>query len=51
MTLADKIRLGYYLCVALGILLGMIIMAIARVERGDLEPPDDINNFDFWIDD
>ena len=42
-------QMGYYICTALGILVGMLIMALARVERGDLDEDDD--NFDFWIDD
>lgn len=42
-------QMGYYICTALGILAGMLIMALARVERGDLDEDDD--NFDFWIDD
>ena len=42
-------QMGYYICTALGILAGMLIMALARVERGDLDEDDD--SFDFWIDD
>ena len=34
---------------ALCMIFGMLIMALARVERGDLDEDDD--NFDFWIDD
>lgn len=42
-------EMGYCLAVALGILVGMLVMAKARVERGDLD--EDNDNFDFWIDD
>lgn len=42
------IQMGYYLCTALGILAGMLIMALAVAERDDLDEDD---NFDFWIDD
>ena len=37
MLLIDKIQLGYYLCAAVGLIFGMLIMAVARVERGDLD--------------
>ncbi len=51
MSPAEKIQLGYYLCAALGIFFGMIIMAYVRVERGDLEPEDNRDEktlFDIW---
>lgn len=34
-------QMGYYICTALGILAGMLIMALARVERGDLDEEDE----------
>lgn len=40
-------QMGYYICTALGILAGMLIMAKARVERGDL----DEDAFENYIDD
>lgn len=49
MTIFDRILLGYYLCAALGIIIGMVIMAFARVQEEEEE--DDIDNFDFRIDD
>ena len=49
MTPAEKIQLGYLLAAAIGLIFGMVIMAVARVERGDLD--EDNDNFEFWIDD
>lgn len=49
MTIFDRVLLGYYACVALGIIIGMVIMAFARAQEEEEE--DDIDNFDFWIDD
>ena len=43
------VQMGYYLCTALGLLFGMVIMAVARVERGDLEEEEN-DDFDQWID-
>lgn len=49
MTQHETVLLGYYLCAALGIIIGMVIMAFARVQEEEEE--DDIEHFDFWIDD
>ena len=43
MTPAEKIQLGYYLVAALSFIAGMVIMAVARVERGDLDEEENID--------
>ena len=45
----DLILLAWFAWGALCMIFGMLIMALARVERGDLDEDDD--NFDQWIDD
>lgn len=47
----ERIQLGYYLVAALGILAGMLIMAVATTLQDEPEITDDTDNFDFWIDD
>lgn len=42
------IEMGYVICSAISMIFGMVIMALARVERGDLDKDDDD---DFWADD
>ena len=47
----ERIQLGYYLAAALGILAGMLIMAATVVLMDEPESEEDIDNFEFWIDD
>lgn len=47
----ERIQLGYYLVAALGILAGMLIMAVATTLQDEPEISDDTDNFEFWIDD
>lgn len=49
MSIFDRIQLGYYLCAALSFIAGILVMAVARVERGDLEEEEN-DDFDQWID-
>lgn len=52
MTTAEKIQLGYYLCTTLGIFVGIALgIAYCKLAKDQPEEPDDIDNFDFWIDD
>ena len=51
MTPAEKIQLGYYACAALGLIFGMAIAAIVKIDRRDLEPEDNKDEeilFDIW---
>lgn len=51
MTLAEKIQLGYYACVALGLIFGIAIMAIVKIDRRDMESEDNKDEeilFDIW---
>lgn len=45
----DYILLAWFAWGALCFIVGAVMMACVRVERGDLDEEDD--NFDFWIDD
>lgn len=45
----ERIQLGYYLCAALSFIAGMLVMAVAAAERGDLEEEEN-DDFDQWID-
>lgn len=52
MTIFDRIQLGYYLCAALGIFFGIALgIAYCKIAKVQPEEQDDIDNFDFWIDD
>lgn len=51
MTPAEKIQLGYYACAALGLIFGMAIMAIVKIDRRDSETEDNKDEeilFDIW---
>ncbi len=51
MTPAEKIQLGYYACAALGLIFGMIIMAIVKRDQRDMESEDNKDEeilFDIW---
>ena len=51
-VMPDKILLGYYLCAALGIFFGIALgIAYCKIAKVQPEEPDEIDNFDFWIDD
>lgn len=52
MTIFDRIQLGYCLCAALGIFFGIALgIAWCKIATVQPEEQDDIENFDFWIDD
>lgn len=44
----NYILLAWFAWGAICLIFGMVIMALARVERGDLDEEEE--NFDFWID-
>lgn len=51
-TIFDRILLGYYLCTALGLFFGIALgIAWCKIAKVQPEEQDDIDNFDFWIDD
>lgn len=52
MTIFDRIQLGYYLCLALGIIVGIALTVIAYERFGEAqdEPDDDYELLDIWED-
>lgn len=50
MTIFDRIRLGYYLCLALGFIVGVVLTVIAYERFGEEEdePDDDYELLDIW---
>lgn len=50
MSLQDKILLGYFLCAALGIIVGIMLTVLAyeRFGEAEEEPTDEEYLFDYW---